>query len=113
MKNKIACSIIIFLLVAVVVPISVSSNINTSKFEELDKTRTPIENIGFVFTIGNFTETEEEYQGHFIYYLFFGIIGGEFYTYSAQDEILILNKDLIIREYITSSRIIFARVVPR
>lgn len=112
MKNKIVCSIIIFLLVVTVVPISASSNINTSKFEEVDKTYIQIESIGFVFAIGNFTETEEEYQGHFTYYLFFGIIGGEFYTYSAQDEILILNKDLIIREYITSPRIIFVRVVP-
>ena len=109
MKRKIVCLIVIFLLVVTAIPISG----NNSKFEEGDKTITLIENIGFVFTIGNFTETEDEYQGHFIYYLFFGIIGGEFYTYTAQGEILMLNKDLIIREFITTSRIIFVRVVPR
>ena len=69
-------------------------------------------NNGFIFTIGDFTETETHFQGHFSYYIFFGIIDGEFYTYQSQDEILILNKDLIIRGYILTTRIIFARVVP-
>lgn len=55
-------------------------------------------NIGFMLVIGDFTEEETRYTGHFSFMLFIGFVDGEFKFYTVHDEMMVLEKSLIQKE---------------
>ena len=68
------------------------------------------ENIGFMLAIGDFTEGETRYTGHFSFMLFIGFVEGEFRLYTVYDEMMVLEKSLIRKEILITSKIIIVIV---
>ena len=67
-------------------------------------------NMGFMLVIGDFTEEETRYTGHFSFMLFIGFVDGEFKFYTVHDEMMILEKSLIQKEILITSKIIIVIV---
>ena len=73
-------------------------------------TFTIIEDIGYLFAIGNFTETITKYTGNFNFMMFIGFVDREFKFITIQDEYLLLEKGIIIREILITSKIILVKI---
>jgi hypothetical protein len=69
-----------------------------------------IEAIGYLFAVGNFTEIVTRFTGDFSLMLFIGLVGGEPAFITIKDEYLILEKGTIIKELLTTSKIIIVKV---
>jgi len=79
--KKIIGIFIVMLLIATAIPVAGNYNFHNIDFEENDRICSQNENFGFMFAIGDFTEHETAYVGNYSYYLFIGIIFGEFHFY--------------------------------
>ena len=67
-------------------------------------------NIGFMLVIGDFTDEETRYIGHFSFMLFIGFVDEEFKFYTVHDEMMVLEKSLIQKEILITSKIIIVIV---
>ena len=112
MKRRIIGIFVMTLLIATALPVVGTYNIDMTDIENNDRACIESVDIGFIFAIGDFTETETQYSGHYSYYLFIGMINGEFCFFQGQDEYLMLQKDSIVKGYILTSKIILARIIP-
>lgn len=69
-----------------------------------------IEDIGYLIVVGNITETVTSFIGDFKFMFFIGLVDKEFNIITIQDEYLILEKRTIIKELITTSKVILVKV---
>jgi hypothetical protein len=112
MKKKIIGVLVVMLLIVTSLPIVGTYNIDMTDIENNDRTCIESMDRAFIFVIGDFTETDTQYTGHFSFLLFVGIVDGEFVFITVQDEILVLNKNEIVREIIITSKLIIAITAP-
>ena len=70
-----------------------------------------IEDIGYIFGVGNFTETATRFTGDFDFMLFIGFVDGELNFITIKDEFLMLDKSIIIKEILITSKIIIVKIV--
>ena len=72
---------------------------------------TIIEDLGYLFAIGNFEESITRYTGDLIFMMFIGFIYKEFKIITDQDKYLIIEKGKIIKEVIITSKILLLKII--